>query len=307
MWLKHFNKYSKTSQVGRKRLLILDGHGSHHTKEFIQYCDDNNIIPFGMPPNLTHLLQPLDVVVFQPLKHYHAKALDLMVRDGLVNITKVEFLSCIEDVRRKAFKNSTILSAFKKTGIWPFNPQLVLSVLESRQAQYTPPPPDRPEEPYSSPFRTPLTLRQINKVANKLGNVLEEDNNLDPDFAHDLDRFIKGSLIAATELVQTKRDLGRTKYAERVQKQRRALKNTPLQSGGVLTVAEGRAMVIQKEEDMLAKAQKLVEAAEQKARNKFKNLFSDTAKEARRWRISGKLKACEIHESGKGVRWLRRF
>jgi hypothetical protein len=56
MWPKHFNKYSKTSQVGRKRLLILDGHGSHHTKEFIQYCDDNNIIPFGMPPNLTHLL-----------------------------------------------------------------------------------------------------------------------------------------------------------------------------------------------------------------------------------------------------------
>jgi hypothetical protein len=183
--------------------------------------------------------------------------LDLMVRDGLVNITKVEFLSCIKDVRRKAFKHSTILLAFKKTGIWPFNPRVILSILESHQAQYTPPPPDRPEESFSSPFKTPLTLRQINKVANKLGNVLEENKNLDPDFAHDLGRFIKGSLIAATELVQTKRDLGRTKYAERVQKQRKALKNTPLQSGGVLIVAEGRAMVIQKEEDMLAKSKEV--------------------------------------------------
>ena len=180
-----------------------------------------------MPPNLTHILQPLDIVVFQLLKHYHAKALDLMVRDGLVNITKVEFLSCIEEVRWKAFKHSTILSAFKKTGIWPFNPRVVLSMLESCQAQHTPPP-DRLEGPYSSPFGTPLTLRQINKVANKLGNVLEEDENLNPDFVHDLGWFIKSSLIAATELVQTKGDLGRTKYAEKVQKQRRALKNTSL-------------------------------------------------------------------------------
>jgi vacuolar-type H+-ATPase subunit H len=63
-------------------------------------------------------------------------------------------------------------------------------------------------------------------------------------------------------------------------------------------------MVIQKEKDMLTKARKLVEAAEQKAHNKVKKLFSVATMEAHRWRISGKLKACEIHESGKGVRWL---
>ena len=57
----------------------MDGYGSYCTQEFIQYCDDNGIIPFGFPPHLTHLLQPLDVVVFQPLKHYYAEALDLIV------------------------------------------------------------------------------------------------------------------------------------------------------------------------------------------------------------------------------------
>ena len=70
-----------------------------------------------MPPNLTHILQPLDVVVFQHLKHYHAKELDIMVRDGLTKVTKLEFLSCIGRVRLQAFKQSTILSAFRKTGI----------------------------------------------------------------------------------------------------------------------------------------------------------------------------------------------
>ncbi|KAM4060315.1 DDE superfamily endonuclease [Hirsutella rhossiliensis] len=264
-WLQHFDKHSEKSSRSSKRLLILDGHGSHHTRQFIEYCDNHNIIPFGMPPNLTHALQPLDVVVFQPLKHYHAKALDVMVRDGLVNITKLEFLSCIQQVRLHAFKESTIRSAFRKTGIFPFNPQVVLQCLEARQATTPTPPPN--SGPHSSPFETPLTLRQINKVADKLDLVLEDDKSLDPDFSHDLSRFIRGSLSLATELVQTKRDLGRTKMAERIQKQRKAMKNIQLQSGGVLSVAQGREMVQQRGDDQIAKARKVVEDAEKKAHN----------------------------------------
>ena len=74
-WLQHFNKHSTKISLGAKRLLILDGHGPHHTKQSIQNCDNNGIIPFGLPRHLTHLLQPLDVVVFQSLRHYQAKAL----------------------------------------------------------------------------------------------------------------------------------------------------------------------------------------------------------------------------------------
>lgn len=311
-WIKHFDKSTVKSTVGSKRLLILDGHGSHHTIEFIKYCEDHHIIPFGLPPNLTHLLQPLDVVVFQPLKHYHAKALDVMVRDGLVNITKLEFLSCIQEVRKQAFKESTILSAFRKTGIWPFNPQLVIRILEERQAKRTPSPPrtreDQPTEALmSSPFTTPLTLRQMNKVADKLETTLHEDQNLDPEFAGDLSRFIRGSLTNVTELIQTKRDLARTKLAERVQKQRRAMKNSSLQSGGVLTVAEGRQMVQQREEDQLAKAKRLVEAAELKARNARKRWYFEAAKEARKWRLTGRLDPVEVVDKEGGRRLLKRF
>jgi hypothetical protein len=54
-----------------------------------------------MPSNLTHLLQPLDVCVFQPYKHYHGLALDRLVRDGAIEITKLDFLSITEEVRSK--------------------------------------------------------------------------------------------------------------------------------------------------------------------------------------------------------------
>ncbi|EFY84437.1 transposase [Metarhizium acridum CQMa 102] len=55
-WLKRFNKHTAKKTVGKKRLLILNGHSSHYTKGFITYCDANGIVPFGLPPNLTHIL-----------------------------------------------------------------------------------------------------------------------------------------------------------------------------------------------------------------------------------------------------------
>lgn len=78
-----------------RRLLILHGHGSHHARQFIEYCDKHNIVPFGMCLNLGHALQLTSRCCFQLLKHSYGKALHVGVRDSLGHITKLEFLSCI--------------------------------------------------------------------------------------------------------------------------------------------------------------------------------------------------------------------
>lgn len=57
-WLKHFNH----------RLLIIDGHESHHSADFEAYCKENNIITLYIPPHSSHLLQPLNIGCFRPLK-----------------------------------------------------------------------------------------------------------------------------------------------------------------------------------------------------------------------------------------------
>jgi hypothetical protein len=67
-WIKHFNTHTESRTKGSHRLLILDGHSSHATLEFDQYCMANNIITLCMPAHTSHLLQPLDVSCFSPLK-----------------------------------------------------------------------------------------------------------------------------------------------------------------------------------------------------------------------------------------------
>jgi hypothetical protein len=108
-------------------------------------------------------------------------------------------------------------------------------------------------------------------------------------------------------MIQTKRDLGRTRYTEETQKKRRAMKNTPLQSGGVLTVAAGRHMVQQREEDEVAKARKVVKAADDKHKKTLKKGGFKAAKLARKWRMLGKLAPVEVYEKGVVVKYLKRF
>lgn len=58
-WLAHFNRFSAECQSGIYRLLLLDGFGSHCTKQFIEYCDNNKIVVFCLPRHSSHLLQLL--------------------------------------------------------------------------------------------------------------------------------------------------------------------------------------------------------------------------------------------------------
>ncbi len=91
-WLHHFDQHSSMRQAGAWRLLILDGYGSHCTFEFINYCNSHRIVPFCLPPHATHLMQPLDVVVFEPYKHHCLKAVDLATRTGCSDFNRTEFL-----------------------------------------------------------------------------------------------------------------------------------------------------------------------------------------------------------------------
>ena len=52
----------------RPLLLLLDGHKSHYNPAFLRMAADEGIIVFCLPPNTTHMLQPLDNGVFSSLK-----------------------------------------------------------------------------------------------------------------------------------------------------------------------------------------------------------------------------------------------
>ena len=65
-------------------MLIVDGHVSHVSTEFIQFC---------LPAHSTHLLQPLDIGVFGPLQHNYKTLLVEKIRFTTYNIDKADFIT----------------------------------------------------------------------------------------------------------------------------------------------------------------------------------------------------------------------
>ena len=65
--VKRFERFKTKRRHSKWRLLLLlEGYGSHCTKEFLDFCDDRHIIPFCCPLHTAHLLQTPYVVCFQP-------------------------------------------------------------------------------------------------------------------------------------------------------------------------------------------------------------------------------------------------
>ncbi|RPA92114.1 hypothetical protein L873DRAFT_1633008, partial [Choiromyces venosus 120613-1] len=87
--------------------------------------------PNALPSHLVHLAQHLLSLYpnFVYFKYYHAEAVEAAIRTDCDNFDKVEFLDKIDIIREQTFKTSTIQSAFRVTGLIPYNLDVVISKL----------------------------------------------------------------------------------------------------------------------------------------------------------------------------------
>lgn len=105
---------------------------SHCFFEFLEFASQHQIVVIGRPAHTSHFLQPLDVVVFQPYKHFHRLAVNRATSLGADRFGLTEFMACINGVRKEAFKQSNIVSAFRTTGIRPIDAERPLRRLRER-------------------------------------------------------------------------------------------------------------------------------------------------------------------------------
>lgn len=174
-WLVNlFDRETRDKAQRDWRLLYLDGHGSHLTIQFLDWCQSNKILVAVYPPHATHRLQPLDVSLFAPLATYYSKGLDEHMRlsEGLTAVTKRDFFGLFWPAWQKAFTEANISSGWSKTGLWLFDPSVVMRIF----AKAATPPPRETEEPHTPRSRcsgsegsslTPKDWRKIQGIVNK--------------------------------------------------------------------------------------------------------------------------------------------
>ena len=118
LWFtKHFLLYAPPA---RPLLLLMDGHSSHYCPATIRYAAKERVILFSLPPNTTHLSQPLDKRIFGPLKvAWRQVCHQFLVKNLGVQVTKLNFSPFFSEAWVQALTPRNVISGFCTTGAYP--------------------------------------------------------------------------------------------------------------------------------------------------------------------------------------------
>lgn len=108
--------------IGPERpvLLIYDGHATHLSIKLIETASESNVAILKLPPHTSHILQPLDLSVFKPLKTSWDQQLVKWQRQHLgKKLPKREFSKIVGEIWLN-LDVQIIMNGFKKGGIFPF-------------------------------------------------------------------------------------------------------------------------------------------------------------------------------------------
>ena len=120
MWFcNHFLRYAPSV---RPLLLLMDGHSSHYCPDTIRLAARERIILFTLPPNTTHMLQPLDRGCFGPLKMaWREECHQYMSEHPGRVVTKFQFSALFTRAWGRSMTMANVTAGFRVTGIYPLN------------------------------------------------------------------------------------------------------------------------------------------------------------------------------------------
>jgi hypothetical protein len=249
-FLEHFIRHTKATADGPKRVILMDSHTSYTNPELAIRADQVNIILYTFPSHLTHALQPLDVAVFQPYKHWHKVAIQHAMRSLDLDYNIASFFRDLTEIRQNTFKKGTILKAFRESGMWPINSKEALKKMKIYN------PPEKPVQPAVLP-RTPTKFTEVEQQLQFWKEKLPE--LLSSGAGQKWDSFVRGTeqVVVGGLLVVLQLDLLSNRVAEQ-QKAKVRSRKVVQRNSGPLTATEARQCIAEKDTKVrVAKEQSL--------------------------------------------------
>ena len=121
-----FFKWLKQNNYTFPVILYLDGHSSHLTLPLCKFCQENQIELVALYPNATHILQPLDVALFHPLKECYRRILrQWRIDNDVVEVKKSMFGPILKLTLDSIDLTESIVSGFRCCGLFPFDSNAV--------------------------------------------------------------------------------------------------------------------------------------------------------------------------------------
>lgn len=120
---KVFYPWLEKSDITTPIILFVDGHVSHRSLKLSEFCSEKKIVLVSFIPNATHICQPMDVVVFSPLKRKWSECLQLFRAQNqqMERMSKQTFCDLLAKCVKEVCDPIILKTAFNKTGLFPFS------------------------------------------------------------------------------------------------------------------------------------------------------------------------------------------
>ena len=274
-WIRHFNARTRLrlQDPDEYRLLLCDGHDSHISAAFVGYCIQNRIELVLLPPHSSHLLQPLDVGVFAPLKMALAHKQTRLFRSGVRRIEKPEWLEHFIEAREEGITEKNILAGWRGAGLFPENMHRVLHQLPDIAT-----PISTPVSPLANATSTPFFLSSsppdpaILRSTNQAFLATSTITDLDTDYKRHMRRLSGISERLQTEVTMLQKELKEVKEVNAKRKERASGKRIILKDKSILSTEEVHQAL--KEAEEITHAKKLKKGKGMKKKGQKRKVLS---------------------------------
>jgi hypothetical protein len=198
-----------------------------------------------MPPHSSHLLQPLDVGCFGPLKKAYGREIEHLIRSSITHISKAEFFPAFYAAFQATMIEKNIKGGFKGAGLVPFDPESVVSKLD---VQLRTPTPAEEEAGQAQPWtsKTPKTIIEAELQSEYLERRIRRHQSSSPEsILEALKSLSKGTKAVMHEMALMRAEIQDLRQANEILSRRRRTKRIRLQNRGKMTVEQGRDLTDQ--------------------------------------------------------------
>jgi hypothetical protein len=193
-----------------------------------------------MPPHSSHLLQPLNVGCFSPLKAAYRHQVSELARQRIFHVDKLDFLHLYPKVRQTALSAQNIQASFRVTGLVPYDPERVISCLTLVR---TPSPLGVLASEQEWTAETPQTADQLQQQARLVKQLLQRQSQSPTSQA--IAQLVKGCQLAMNSATILAEENSKLRAANARQRQKRQQRRQYIARGGALQAEEGRALAVE--------------------------------------------------------------
>ena len=199
-----------------------------------------------MPPHSSHLLQPLNVGYFSPLKRAYSRKIESLIRNHINHITKLKFLPAFKAAFTRSFIVANICSAFRGAGLVPLQLDVVLLKLDVQLC--TPTPPATKETAWKA--RTPSNVCKLEAQSTLIRDRVRRHKSSSPaSIIEAIGQLKKGAevMMLSAELMRDR--IASLEKANEAATKRKQRKKKRIQKQGTLVKGEGEDILAQKDVD----------------------------------------------------------